>query len=256
MMGHGEPLIMLHGLFGSLENLGGIARLLADSFSLHLLDLRNHGRSPHHEQMNYHCMGADIVEYMNETGLQKAHFLGHSMGGKVAMQVALSDGNRVNRLVVGDIAPVSYHNHHDAVFSGLQRIDPTSLKSRQQADDLLKPYVSELAIRQFLLKNLVKTGSGGFHWRMNLPAIYNNYAQIMAGLHGDQHFAGEVLFIKGSTSDYIKPQYRDHTIQLFPNSSTKVILNTGHWLHAENPKLFAAVVKRFLLNDKNASEYL
>jgi esterase len=245
--GEGDSvIIMLHGLFGSLENLGGIGRLLADQLCVHSLDLRNHGRSPHHPQMNYQNMATDIINYMNDAGLEKAHLLGHSMGGKTAMQLALSNPERVKSLIVADIAPVHYPPHHDEVFEGLRQVEPAQLQSRQQADELLKNTVPELAVRQFLLKNLVKEGAGGFYWRMNLAAINHNYAHIMAGLHHDQAFSGKVLFIKGGTSDYIKPQYRDHTLLLFPNAEVKVMPNTGHWLHAEKPDLFAAIVKRFL----------
>ncbi len=246
VQGSGPPMVLLHGLFGSMENLGGIARLLNEHFELHMLDLRNHGRSPHHPQMNYPCMAEDVCGYLDSAGLDSAHVLGHSMGGKTAMQLALSFPERVHQVVVADIAPVQYSHHHDSIFQGLSRIDPATLPSRQQADELLKPHVPEVAIRQFLLKNLVKQGSGGFQWRMNLGAIRDQYSHIMAGQTSIRPFTGPLLFIKGGVSDYIIPQYREHTASLFPNAEVKVIPNTGHWLHAEKPELFARVVKRFM----------
>ena len=244
--GKGEPIILLHGLFGSLENLGGIARLLSKSFEVHSLDLRNHGRSPHHQQMHYASLAADVEHYMNSVNLDKVHILGHSMGGKTGMQLALDFPERVNKLIVADIAPVQYGRHHDDVFQGLQRIDPSQLKSRQQADELIRKDVPEIAVRQFLLKNLVKHGAGSFGWRMNLSAIKDNYIHIIAGQHHERAFAGKVLFIKGGASDYIKPQYKEHTIKLFPKAEIRVIPNTGHWLHAEKPDVFTAICKRFL----------
>ena len=244
--GSGPPMVLLHGLFGSMENLGGIARLLQPHFTLHMLDLRNHGRSPHHGQMNYACMAEDVRGYLDSAGLDQTHVLGHSMGGKTAMQLALSYPERMLQVIVADIAPVQYSHHHDSILQGLSMIDPASLLSRQQADDILKPLVPEIAIRQFLLKNLVKQSSGGFQWRMNLHAIRDQYPHIIAGQTSSKPFTGPVLFIKGGQSDYIIPQYREHTAGLFPNAEVKVIPNTGHWLHAEKPELFARVVKRFM----------
>ncbi len=244
--GAGQPLILLHGLFGSLENLAGIAKLLTDDFQVHMLDMRNHGRSPHHAQMSYPLMAEDVRHYMDANALPYAHVLGHSMGGKAAMQLALLHPERIANLIVADIAPVNYPPHHDAVFKGLNVIDPHNLRSRQEADELLKPHVPEIAVRSFLLKNLLKQGAEGFTWRMNLTAINHNYSQIMTGQHHDQPFTGPTLFIKGELSDYIKPQYRDHTMALFPEAQVRVMPNSGHWLHAEKPGLFASIVKRFL----------
>ncbi len=246
ILGNGPPMVMLHGLFGSMENLGGIARLLTDHFELHMLDLRNHGRSPHHPQMTYACMAEDVHHYMESAGIERAHVLGHSMGGKTAMQLALTYPERMDHVIVADIAPVQYPPHHNGILKGLSLIDPSTLQSRQHADDLLKPYVAEVPIRQFLLKNLVKQGAGGFQWRMNLEVINSQYQQIMAGQHSTQPFTGPLLFIKGGKSDYIQPQHREHTAKLFPNAAVKIIPNTGHWLHAEKPELFTRVVKRFL----------
>ncbi|MBU6951109.1 alpha/beta fold hydrolase [Hahella sp. HN01] len=247
--GDKAPLVLIHGLFGSMENLGGIARLLADNFVIHSLDMRNHGRSPHAQMMDYSLMAADVIRYMDNAGIEKAHLLGHSMGGKTAMQIALEYPQRVEKLIVADIAPVAYPPHHKDILAGLTALDPASLSSRQEADELVKPYVPELPVRQFLLKNLQKGVDGRFSWRMNLPAIQQNYMNIMAGQDAQQPFPGPVLFVKGGNSDYIQPKHREHIARLFPAAGLRVIPHTGHWLHAEKPELFARVAERFLMNE-------
>jgi len=245
----GDPLILLHGLFGSLENLAGIGSRLAECYQIHLLDLRNHGRSPHHQIMHYPRMADDVVAYMDAAGLSQVDLFGHSMGGKTAMQMALSYPDRVRRLVVGDIAPVDYPAHHEQVLTALQLIAPEQLKSRSQADGMLKDQVPEQSVRQFLLKNLVKKGTCGYQWRMNLSAIAHNYPALMAALRHLDPYAGPVLFIKGGNSDYIKPHYQSHILSLFPDARLRTIANTGHWFHAEKPVLVAGVIRRFLASD-------
>lgn len=249
--GQGEPVILLHGLFGSLENLGGIARQLAAHYEVHSLDLRNHGRSPHTEQLNYDVMAEDVLRYMDLHDIQRPRVLGHSMGGKVGMTLALKAPQRIRQLVVADIAPVHYGAHHDGVFSGLAAIDLKTLTSRQQADECLQRHVPEMPVRQFLLKNLVKSGEGGFQWRLNLPTIIRHYDQILQGQHAEHPYTGPVLFIKGGLSDYIKPGYQEHTATLFPNAQLKIIPGTGHWLHADKPELFARLVLRFFNSEES-----
>ncbi|MCG8610165.1 MAG: alpha/beta fold hydrolase [Pseudomonadales bacterium] len=246
VMGQGEPLIVMHGLFGSWENLGSVARGMMDTYQVHALDMRNHGRSPHSNNMCYSLMAADVIQYMDDQGLEAAHLLGHSMGGKVAMTCALTYPQRIRSVLVADIAPVQYERHHERILEGLERIDLVALKSRQEADELLTPYVPEVAVRQFLLKNLIKANASGFAWRLNLAAIISNYEHIMSGQSSTGAFPGPVLFIKGGISDYILPQHREQVLRLFPNASMRTIPGTGHWLHAEKCSLFVQICKRFL----------
>lgn len=243
--GQGEPLILIHGLFGSLENLGGIARPLADHYTVYSLDLPNHGRSPHTDTMNLATMAADVLSWMDEQKLESAHILGHSLGGKVAMELALGYAERINSLVVLDIAPVTYPPHHDAIFEGLLALDPGQLESRAQADDLLKSHVSELPVRSFLLKNLVKE-SQGFGWRINLSAIHQNYSHLIDANREDGTFTGPTLFVKGGNSNYIQEKHRDAIVSRFPKAAVKIVPETGHWLHAEKSELVAGLVRRFL----------
>ncbi len=245
--GHGEDVITLHGLFGSLENLGMISRGLAPSFRMHGLDLRNHGRSPHAEAMNYRLMAEDVLTYMDDYGVENAHLIGHSMGGKVAMTLASLAPQRVNRLAVIDIAPVTYHtSRHNAILQGLSAMPLASLTSRNEADQFLAAYVPELAVRQFLLKNLYRTEHGSFAWRMYLSAIINHYQDIMDGQQGDRPFAGPTLFIKGETSDYILPEYKEQMLALFPAATELVIPGVGHWVHAQKPELVVDTLAKFL----------
>ncbi len=246
IQGEGAPLVLVHGLFGSLENLGMVARLLAKGYQVHSLDMRNHGRSPHSHAMNYRLMAEDICHYLDQKGLERASFLGHSMGGKAVMQLALCHPQRVDRLIVADIAPVAYPPHHDAILEGLQALDLSGLTSRQQADEQLTPFVSEAAVRSFLLKNLIKAGAGQFAWRMNLQAIVQNYREIIVGQSGPAPFERPVLFVMGGKSDYLRAEHQPQVQALFPRASVRVIPDTGHWLHAEKPELFAKVVERFL----------
>ena len=249
--GQGINIISVHGLFGSQENLGGINRRLVDFFCVHGLDVRNHGRSPQSASMLYSEMAADLIEYMDEQGIEKACLLGHSMGGKIVMETALHYPERVGKVAVLDIAPVTYtQRRHDNVFSGLKALNLDALKKRSEADAGLAHYIPETAIRQFLLKNLFRNSEGEFDWRMNLTVIEQSYASILSGQHADKPFSGEVLFLKGGESDYILPEYRDDVLRLFPNASLRSIHGTGHWLHADKPDLVASTLIRFFRDER------
>ena len=243
--GQGISLISVHGLFGSQENLGVINRRLADHFCVHGVDVRNHGRSPHDVQMTYPAMSADLVKYMDGQGIEQAHLLGHSMGGKIVMETALRYPDRVLSVAVLDIAPVRYtQRRHDDVFAGLTAIRLETLKQRSDANHVLADYIQEPAVRQFLLKNLYRNEQGQFVWSVNLPVIRDNYLNILDGQGEDRTFTGPVQFLRGEFSNYILPSHRDPVLTLFPKGSVKTI-QAGHWLHAEKPELVAASVLRF-----------
>ena len=252
--GHGGDVITLHGLFGSHENLGVLNRRLASSLRVHGLDLRNHGRSPHDGVMNYQVMAEDVLAYMNEHGMGSAHLVGHSMGGKVAMTLALMAPHRVNRLAVIDIAPVTYRERrHDPILQGLSAMDLDSLTGRSEADQFLSAFEPDQTIRQFLLKNLYRVEQGGFGWRVNLAAIINNYQAILSGQQADRPFAGATLFIKGGASDYILPEHRESVLALFPSATVRVIPEAGHWVHAQKPDLVSGTLLRFLQSSTPAA---
>lgn len=247
VVGQGEPIVLVHGLFGSLENLGMIARGLSANYEVHSVDVRNHGRSPHSDVHTYDAIVDDLIAYLDSAGLANAHFLGHSMGGKAVMHLALNFPQRVNKMIIADIAPVQYQPHHNEIFEGLLSLPLDTLSSRAEADRLLAGYVNEVPVRQFLLKNLVKNGSSGFCWRMNLKSLCKNYHHIMAGQSSSGSYGGEVLFVVGGRSDYVQHKHREHVLNLFPKTSMKIIPETGHWLHAEKPELFVKICERFLI---------
>lgn len=242
--GEGEPLVLVHGLFGSLENLGAVARFLAKDYLVYSVDLPNHGRSPHIAGADLTTMAQELAAWMDAQGLAQPSFVGHSLGGKVVMELALQQPQRVERLVVIDIAPVVYPPRHDDVFAGLAAIDVASITQRKQADAVLSEHVHEPAVRTFLLKNLVKTADG-FAWRVNLADLQRSYPKLIAG-NSDGVFRRPVLFLKGADSDYITTAHKDDIMQRFPQAQLRVIDNTAHWLHAEKPELVSKLISKFL----------
>lgn len=242
--GEGKPLVLLHGLFGSLENLGAIARLLASEFTVYSVDLPNHGRSSHNSGVDLAFMADAVWQWMAQEGLPGAGIVGHSLGGKVAMEVALAHPDHIAKLVVIDVAPVPYPPRHHDVFAGLNAIRPAELASRAEAEAFMAPHVKEPAVRSFLLKNLVK-GEEGFRWRMNLKDIQREYPKLIDENRADGVFEAPVLFLKGEASDYILPDYHEAITGRFPAAQFKVIADTGHWLHAEKPELVATLIRKF-----------
>jgi esterase len=245
--GQGQPLVLIHGLFGSYENLGVIARALHNEFQLINVDLRNHGRSPRADSMDYPQMAADVFETLDSLNIRQCAVLGHSMGGKVAMQMALSQPERVSKLILADISPVVNEPRHSRILQGLAAIDLVGLQDRKQADLLLQPFVEELGVRQFLLKNLYKDPHDQFQWRINITALTENYQQLLAAPTATGPYTGNTLFIKGGNSDYVQAAHQPLIMTLFPNASAKIIQGTGHWLHAEKPAAFSKIVSDFLL---------
>ena len=241
-----EPVILIHGLFGSYENLGVIARSLSEQYHIINVDVRNHGRSGHSDQMNYQLMADDLAQTLDALNISKAALLGHSMGGKLAMTFALLYPHRVTKLIAADVAPVAYPARHNNIFSGLFAVDIANLSSRAQADEQLSAFVHEAGVRQFLLKSLIKEDDK-FHWRFNLNALKANYSALTDAPMAEGQYDGPVLFIKGSESDYILPEHKDLITRLFPNAHAKIIQGTGHWLHAEKPAAFTRLVQEFLL---------
>lgn len=243
--GGGAPLVLLHGLFGSNENLGGVARALADEFAVHALDLRNHGRSPHGDAMDYATMAGDVRDTLEALGLERAAVLGHSLGGKTAMELALSSPERVERLVVADIAPVAYDRRHDQELEALHALELDGLRSRKDADAALADVIPSTAVRQFLLKNLVRA-DGGFAWRIPLDTIYAEYEHIAAAPPSSGPFEGPALFIRGGASDYLPDAAGPAIRERFPNARIETIPGAAHWVHVDAPEAFVELVREFL----------
>lgn len=242
--GSAEPVIMLHGLFGSLENLAGIARPLADFGSVICVDLPNHGRSSHVVGGNLSKYAQMLIEWVHEQGFERIQLVGHSLGGKVAMEIALAQPEKVTKLAVLDISPVKYAHRHEQIFLGLKKISAQNVGSRSAAEQILEQYEPEAPVRSFLLKNWVRT-SEGFNWRMNLTDIIENYSELICE-NRSGIYDGPVLFLKGENSNYIQSAHQPDIVGRFPNAKLRVIQGTEHWLHAEKPDLVARVIGRFL----------
>ncbi len=240
----GESLVVIHGLFGNSDNWHSIAQSLSEHFTVYCLDLPNHGKSDDLENVTYDAMAHAINSWMQEEGLKECFMLGHSMGGKVAMQFASQFPEKIKRLIVADIAPVNYESSHDVIFDGLKAIHPERLQNRKEADTILAQFVETLGVRQFLLKSLVKT-EHGFAWQINIDNLFNSYAQIRAIPPFKKAYQGDTLFIKGENSNYIQAEHKDAILTWFPKANVKMIPATGHWLHAEKPLPFTSLVKRF-----------
>ncbi|MDQ9090777.1 alpha/beta fold hydrolase [Pseudoalteromonas haloplanktis] len=245
--GQGPHVILIHGLFGSLENLNVIAKSLAENFTITNIDLRNHGQSPHSDVMDYPSMAADVLNLMAHLSINKAHLVGHSMGGKVAMQIAHLNPEVVNKLVVLDIAPVAYKNRHNDIIAALKRVQQHGVNDRKQADTLMEPLIPELGVRQFLLKSYAKDQHGQLQWRFNLAALSEKYSNILANIKANDSCLCDTLFIKGNDSDYILPEYRDAIMAQFKNAQAKVIHGAGHWLHAQKPAAVNKSISAFLM---------
>jgi len=243
--GSGPNIILIHGLFGSLENLNMVAKKLSENYTVTSVDVRNHGRSFHENSMSYQELAQDVKNVMEHLAIDKTHLLGHSMGGKIAMYCALVFPEKLNKLIVADIAPVEYPPHHNQVIEGLKSIDLTLIKNRKDADTQLAQYVNEVGVRQFLLRNL-STIEGKLAFKCNVDFISDCYKQIMQGFNNTGSFTGETLFIKGGKSDYILAEHRPQITSLFPNSKAKIIQDAGHWLHAEKTTMFNKIVENFL----------
>ncbi|MDG1748952.1 MAG: alpha/beta fold hydrolase [Porticoccaceae bacterium] len=242
--GNGYPVILIHGMFGSLSNLGNLARCLSNQFRVISVDLRNHGDSPHDSVFDMATMAEDILYLMDILSLPTAFIVGHSLGGKVGMQLALSHADRVNKLVVADISPVTYQPRNDPALNGLIALSEAIIQNRNQAEELLADFISDSQTRAFLLKNL-KRNDDRFVLRLNINAVIENYGTALVAAPSGDRFDNPCLFIKGETSAYIQEKHRPIIKDMFPNSQVNVISGAGHWLHSEKPKLFNNQVMEF-----------
>ena len=227
------PLVIVHGLFGSISNWRSIAKSLAGDFYIHCVDLRNHGQSPWADTMSYLDMAADLNRYIRDNQLQQPNLLGHSMGGKTCMAMLQQFVPGVSSVFIVDIAPVQYGHNHDHLIESLISLDLASIRSRSEADIALSLSIPSLPIRQFLLQNLQRTATG-FSWRVNLAAIAEAKQEIFGYPNGTQCDT-PIIFIKGENSDYIVADYYNEIFRNFPKAKFRIINNAGHWLHAEQP---------------------
>lgn len=249
--GQGNPIIILHGLFGTLDNWQTIARQLSEEYLVYLVDQRNHGRSPHTDAFDYSLLAEDLKDFMENEGMSQATILGHSMGGKTAMQFAISYPEMVTSLVVVDIAPKAYKGGHQEIFDALLAVDLKRIESRKMADEQLLERIPDFGVRQFLLKNLTRDKEGGYRWKMNLSAIYKNYENILANILPDEPYTEASLFIRGARSGYIKEEDESLIKSIFSEAEIVTIPEAGHWVHAEAPKALLSTFNNFMTRVHN-----
>ncbi len=247
--GSGPPLVILHGLFGCKENWRSFARQLAHQFHIFTLDQRNHGQSPHADELSYQAMAEDLMAFLNSQNLDQVHLLGHSMGGKTAMQFAACYPQRLKRLIIEDISPIAYSSRHPEIFAALNQLPIKQLTSRGEADRLLQATVPDLPVRQFLLKNLQRRPEGGFAWRFNLPVLRGSYPELIAALKIEGPIEVPTLFVRGEHSDYLPLQLPPSVATIFPLAHLQPIAEAGHWVHADQPAAFLRTVLAFLDED-------
>jgi len=245
--GSGQPLVILHGLFGSGKNWQSQARRLADHFQVFTVDLRNHGESFHADEMNYSVMAEDVAGLLHRLELSDCDILGHSMGGKVAMMLALQNPDLVARMIVADIAPVAYFHHYDDLINPILALPLATIESRAQAEQLLRQNIPEDQLRAFLLQNLVRE-SAGWRWRVNWEVIQRDMEWLTGFGDLPQDWLIELpsLFIRGEKSDYIGDAEVEVIKHRFSNCMIETIAAAGHWLHAEKPEAFNRLVLDFL----------
>lgn len=238
---HALPILLIHGLFGSLDNLGVLARGLKADRPLIQVDVRNHGLSPRSDEMSYRAMAQDMLETLDAYGIDKVTVIGHSMGGKIAMTMTALAPERIDQLVLIDIAPVDYRiRRHDEIFAAVNAVSAAQVESRSEAADIMRAVLAEEGVIQFLLKSF-QNGA----WRFNVPALWNNYGAI-SGWETVPAWHGPALFIRGELSPYLDDIHRNALLAQFPQARAHVIAGAGHWVHAEKPEAVLRAVRRFL----------
>lgn len=250
--GTGKPIIILHGLFGQSDNWQTQAKILSErGFEIYTVDQRNHGLSPHDDEFNYKVMSADLHELINDLELNKVIVIGHSMGGKTALQFAVDHPEKINKLIVADIAPKFYPPHHQQVLEALQAIDFSIFKTRRVAEEILSKYITDTGTKQFLLKNIYWKTDTQLDWRFNINAIIKNIDAVGAEIEFPRVYSQNdfsTLFIRGENSDYILDSDIPDIRNFFPDAEFITIEGAGHWLHAEKPNEFLKEVIRFIEN--------
>lgn len=240
-----QPMIIMHGLFGSCDNWLTQGKLLSQHYHVYTIDQRNHGLSPHSDDFDYTFMVKDLVEFIDDHQIQNPIVIGHSMGGKTAMNFALAHPDKIAALIVVDIAPRAYNLEHYTIADGLLAITINTLTSRNEADEQLSKVVPEADVRQFLLKNLQRKTEGGFSWKINLKVIAKKLSNVGVDLQYTGSFNKPTLFIKGNRSAYIKDEDTSLILQYFPLAKLEG-MDTGHWVQAEKPQEFVDLVHNYL----------
>lgn len=245
--GEGQPMIIMHGLFGQSDNWNSLAKHFGEQgLEVYTVDLRNHGLSPHSDEWTYKAMSDDIHELIMDLKLEKVILLGHSMGGKVAMQYAIDEPGKIDKMIVADMSPRHYPLHHEAVIQGLNAVKFEEMKTRKEVEEVLSQFIVDHGTKQFLLKNIYWKENGQLDWRFNLKVITEQIKNVGEATPTDSTSEVPSLFIKGERSNYVQEEDEKLIAHIFPRSMFETIADAGHWIHAEKPKEFFECVMRFL----------
>ncbi len=245
ILGNGQPLLILHGFLGMSDNWKTLGNKFAENFEVHLIDQRNHGRSFHSNDFSYELMATDLKNYIDHYQLQNCILLGHSMGGKTAMQFALTYSNLISQLIVADIAPKIYPAHHQYILKALSEVNFSIQTSRKAIEEILKQYIPENGVIQFLMKNVYRKEKKELAYRFNLPILKEKYNEVVKTFSTKNTFNKPVLFLKGGNSNYIEKADLTTIQHNFPQAKIETIANAGHWLHAEQPTEFYQKIMLF-----------
>lgn len=246
--GEGSPLIILHGLFGMLDNWQTLAKKFAENNTVYIIDQRDHGKSPHTNQFNYDLLALDLKAFCDEHNIAEANFIGHSMGGKTVMRFSQLFPSYVNKQIIVDIAPKKYTGGHELILNAILDLDLDKVESRKDADEKLSKHIGEIGTRLFLLKNLKRTDKG-FEWKANFSLLNKEYKNIMSDFENAEPSTTETLFIKGGESHYINTNDEREIRELYSNVQIKTVEGAGHWVHAQKPEELLSLVRGFINKD-------
>ena len=244
--GAGEPIIILHGLLGMLDNWHTIAKKLSEDYWVISVDQRNHGKTFHSEEFNYKLLSSDLMAFLEERHIPNCHILGHSMGGKTVLQFLNDFPDIVQKAIVVDISPKAYSGGHEKIFEALKSVDLNTMATRKEVQEKLLEQIPNMGTVLFLMKNLSRKLEGGFEWKANINALDQNYGAIKSAIPFDDIIETPTLFIKGENSDYIIEEDQELIHSQFEEASFLTIPNAGHWVHADQPEALLNSVKDFL----------
>jgi len=243
--GEGEPVIILHGLFGMLDNWQSFAKKLSEHYLVYVIDQRDHGKSPHTDEFNYKVLAEDLKEFLDQEMISKAKFIGHSMGGKTLIQFAMDFEDYIEKMIIVDMGIKKYPGGHETIISAMRTASVGKADSRSEIESHLAQTIDNSSIRLFLMKNLQRnTEEGGFRWKMNLELLHREYQSILSSLESDEVKDTEVLFVKGLKSEYLLEEDEPKIKEQFAKAKFKEI-DAGHWIHAEKPKELLEMVVNF-----------
>ncbi|MBY5959637.1 alpha/beta fold hydrolase [Membranicola marinus] len=243
--GQGEPLIILHGLFGALDNWATLGRKWAEHYTVYLVDLRNHGKSPHTESHTIGDMAEDVKNFIQQHDIRNPIVLGHSMGGKAAMELALSQPDLVSALIIADIGAQAYPRGHDHIIEAIRSVDPARMESRKDIEQKLSETIQDPGVVFFIAKNIDRTKEG-YRWKMNIDTIERDYEEILKAIKTGRIFDKPTFLLRGGKSGYVTSENINLLRQLFPNIQIETIEGAGHWLHAEKPDEFEEQVRAIM----------